>query len=30
MANEGFGHWAIAARKVLQEIRLSKPINNQK
>ena len=30
MANDGFGHWAIAARKVLQEIHQSKFISNQK
>jgi hypothetical protein len=30
MAHEGFGHWAIAARKAFEEIRRSSPINNQK
>ncbi len=30
MANDGFGHWALAARKVLEEIRPSKPLNNPK
>jgi hypothetical protein len=28
MVNDGYGHWALAARKVLDEIRSSKPINN--
>lgn len=30
MANAGIADWAIAARKTLEEIRLSSPINNQK